>query len=111
MSKMLFCTIILMIVVVAVTGTHGVLHLWEIKGEARRLAQKNQELEHAIATVSDAVNSIAGSNLILEKTARESLGLARRNEIVYIFAESSQASQLKGTRLDASEKTFRQPAR
>lgn len=69
----------------SVTGSHGFLALRKIGGEVKQLEEKNEQLSREIVDLNNKIFAIQKSDEVLEQKAREELGLAKPNEIVYIF--------------------------
>ena len=87
-SVALFC-IAAMLLFFTVTGNHGVLQLEKINNELAAYEQKNGHLEADIGALEQKIFAVQNQNSALEKVAREELGLAKPNEIVYIFSTAS----------------------
>jgi cell division protein FtsB len=83
--------------VLSLTGSHGLLQLRKIDNETRSLEEKNQELSEELTKVSNEIYGVKQSDFVLEKRGREKLGLAKPNEIVYIFPEGKQPSEVRKT--------------
>jgi cell division protein FtsB len=83
----LFC-IAVMLLFFTVTGNHGVLQLQRINNELEAYDRKNGQLESDIHDVQTRISQLQHDDSALEKIAREELGLARRNETVYIFSNA-----------------------
>jgi len=69
-------------------GERGLLHLWRLSGENKRLGEKNFRLHRENEILHDKINHLRHDNRYLEKVAREDLGLVWPGEIVYQFASS-----------------------
>ncbi len=69
-------------------GERGMLHLWRLSGENKRLGEKNFRLHRENGILRDKINHLRHDNRYLEKIAREDLGLVWPGEIVYQFATS-----------------------
>lgn len=72
---------------IAITGSHGVLQLRQINSELRSLLQKNRRLQEKIIEMNQKIIAVKSDPLVLEKKGREELGLSRQGEIIYIFPE------------------------
>ncbi len=71
-----------------VFGERGLLHLWRLSEENKRLDEKNFRVHRENEILGDKINRLRHDNRYLEKVAREELGLVRPGEIVYQFASS-----------------------
>lgn len=69
-------------------GERGLLHLWHLSEENRRLDEKNFRVHRENEILRDKINRLRHDDRYLEKIAREELGLVRPGEIVYQFASS-----------------------
>ncbi|NIO09618.1 MAG: septum formation initiator family protein [Deltaproteobacteria bacterium] len=69
-------------------GERGVLHLWRLTEENKRLGEKNFRLHRDNEILREKIHRLRHDNRYLEKIAREELGLVRPGEIVYQFASS-----------------------
>jgi len=82
-------------------GERGLLHLWRLSGENKRLGEKNFRLHRKNEILRDKINRLHHDNRYLEKIAREDLGLVWPGEIVYQFVSSGskekRAEPLKET--------------
>lgn len=85
---LLFASVVLLFF--AVTGNHGLLHLDRLNNELSLSKQNNLELESDIAELNNEIYAIENSPDKLEQIAREDLGLARNDEIIYVVREKDQ---------------------
>ncbi len=69
-------------------GERGVLHLWRLWEEKRKLDEKTFLLQKENEILRERVYGLRHDSQYLEKIAREDLGLVRPGEIVYRFASS-----------------------
>ena len=83
-NLILFCLALVMLLFTLV-GNHGLLHLERLKHEIKLMDTKNRELSAEATEVQNEIDAVKHSRAALEKRAREELGLAKENEIVYIF--------------------------
>ena len=74
----------------SMAGNHGFLHLRELENEVSSLREKDHTLSREIAEVSNQIYGARSSEDVLEQKAREELGLAKPNEIVYIFPDAKR---------------------
>lgn len=88
MSKLtptVFVILSAIIIFFAITGEYGYLHLKNLEKEKIALEKKNRELNSEIVKLKSEIYSLENNDYSLEKVAREELGLAKENEIVYVF--------------------------
>lgn len=74
----------------SLAGNHGLLHLKRLEGEAQSLQEKDSQLSREIAETNNQIYGAKNSDDVLEQRAREELGLAKPNEVVYIFPETNR---------------------
>lgn len=74
----------------SLAGPNGFIQLCRLKHELRSIEQKNNSLQKEIIEVNNSIFGYQNSNYILEQAAREELGLARPDEIVYIFPNNQR---------------------
>ena len=74
---------LLLFVVAAICGDHGLLHLLRMRGEQQELEhlafyqqQRNEQLRKQIARLQS-------DDWYIEKRARERLGLVKKDEVIY----------------------------
>ena len=67
-------------------GERGLLHLWRLTDERRRLGEKNFRLHRENEILRENINRLRHDDRYLEKKAREDLGFVGPGEIVYQFA-------------------------
>lgn len=80
----------LVILLLAIAGPHGVLHLLQLNRELQALELKNRALDTEIVSTKNEIYSIRTNNDALERAAREQAGLSKPGEIVYILPSSSE---------------------
>ncbi len=66
-------------------GSHGLLRLKVIDGDIVRLQRTAADLDAEIARLKGEIQAVGRDNDLLEQKAREELGLARPDEVVYVF--------------------------
>ncbi len=81
-------------------GNHGYLHLKKIDSELEKFNSKNSELALKVSSLQNKINSLKNSDYAVEKAAREELGLAKPQEVIYIFSE---AEPIKNNLYDAKK--------
>ncbi len=67
-------------------GDRGLLHLWRLSEERRRLGEKNFRLHQENEILREKISRVRHDDHYLEKMAREDLGFVGPGEIVYQFA-------------------------
>jgi cell division protein FtsB len=95
-SKLASAVMIIVVCVllfITVTGNHGLLHLLSVSSEVEHLRQQNNTLESEIVEMDNRIAAIQHSSEVLEKNAREQLGLSKPGEIIYIFPEIPTENQ------------------
>ncbi len=80
--------LLLAFALVTIFGERGLLLLWRLSGENKRLGEKNFRLHRENEILREKINRLRHDNRYLEKIAREDLGLVWPGEIVYQFASS-----------------------
>jgi cell division protein FtsB len=83
----------ILILGITVVGNRGMLHLAQIDREIHALESENQRLSSNISDIKNRIYAVQHDPLTIERQAREELGLSRKNEIIYVFPESSPAAQ------------------
>ena len=100
----LFGSLILMLTLVTIVGTHGALHLWRLRGEKDRLDEQNFRMQKENANLRERIYRIRNDDAFLEKLAREELNLVRPGEVVYRFpSQPKHSAQRQGISDPASE--------
>ena len=99
-------TLLVTLSLFTIFGDRGLLHLWRLSGEKRKLDESNFRLQRANEALREQVYRLHHDDRYLEKIAREDLGLVRRGEFVYRF--SSSEPEVKGTKSvnDAPPQSF-----
>ena len=89
-QRLIAITLILIGLIILFTtfvGQNGYKDLNLINLEVNKLEQKNRKIKSEIASTKNKLTGITQSDLELEKQSRESLGLSRPDEIVYILGD------------------------
>lgn len=68
-----------------VSGERGLFHLLRLSEEQRQLEDRVRVLLRENTDLKDRRRRLRTDDFFLEKVAREGLGLARENEIIYRF--------------------------
>lgn len=76
-------------------GNHGLLRLIHVDRELETVRQQNSDLESEIMQLKNKMFGLEHSSTVLEKTAREELGLSKPDEIVYIFSNTERSRSSK----------------
>lgn len=78
-------TISFLLFFATVFGTHGMVRLNSVRLEVEQLQRKNNEIQSEIIDLNNQIYALRESDYVLEKSAREDLGLSKPGEIVYVF--------------------------
>jgi cell division protein FtsB len=89
-------TILVTLSLFTIFGDRGLLHLWRLSGEKRKLDASNFRLQRANEALREKVYRLRHDDRYLEKIAREDLGLVQRGDFVYRF--SSSEPEVEGTK-------------
>ncbi len=87
-----------LLLVAAFLGDNGVLQLWRLRAEVGALHQDVQALEAENERLSRAIAELRHDPSVMERLAREELGLVRPGERVLRFPRSSRADGPSGAR-------------
>jgi len=90
LTTLIFLLLSVLMMLFTVAGNHGLLHLQRMDQEVRSLQEKNEELSRESAEVARKIAEVKNDEHVLEQKGREELGLAKPNEIVYIFPEGKR---------------------
>jgi cell division protein FtsB len=74
---------LLLFMVAAVYGDHGLIHLLHMQSEQRNLQQMAFELAQQNEELRQRIRRLQSDDRYIEKVARERLGLAKPGEIIY----------------------------
>ena len=85
------------LLVTAVFGDKGVLELWRLRSEVAALHRDVQALEAESERLSRAITDLRDNPAVIERIAREVLGLVRPGERVLRFPKSPGAGDSPGT--------------
>lgn len=69
-------------------GERGLLHLWRLWGEQKKLDESNFLMQKENEILRERIHRLRHDDPYLEKIAREDLGLVRPGEIIYRFTSS-----------------------
>jgi len=87
MSKKLLSLILIVILLallaLTVFGQRGLLHMSRLKAELRLFEESNQRLQKENMELKKQIEQLKHDRRHLEDLARDELGLARENELIY----------------------------
>ena len=81
--------VVALVVLASLFGDRGVLALWRIRTEVESLHREVQTLEAENERLSRSVGDLRDDPAVIERIAREELGLVRPGERVLRFPRSS----------------------
>jgi cell division protein FtsB len=84
------------LLLVALLGDNGVLALWRLRAEVAALQRQVQALEAENDRLTQAIAELRDDPGVLERLAREELGLVRPGERVLRFPRSPRAGDPPG---------------
>ena len=84
----IFCVLLISLSLFTAFGERGLLHLWRLWGEQKKLNETNFLLQKENEILRERIYQLRHDDLYLEKIAREDLGLVRPGEIIYRFASA-----------------------
>jgi cell division protein FtsB len=74
---------LILLAVAAVFGDHGLMHLRALRAAQRQLEVTAFQLQQRNEQLRQHVHRLQSDDLLLEKLARERLGMVKKGEIVY----------------------------
>lgn len=77
----------LIVLTLTFVGKSGFFQLLELRGELSELTRTKYALDKRISDYKQEIGQIKASPEALEKKAREDLGYAREDEVIYKFPE------------------------
>jgi len=80
---LLFILILLLLLTVTVFGQRGLLHMTRLKEEVKRFEASNQKLQEENMALKKQIEQLKNDRRHLEDLARDELGLAKENELIY----------------------------
>jgi len=81
--SLLFIFILLVLVSITVFGQRGLLHMTRLKEELKRFEVSNQKLQEENTALKKEIEQLKNDRRHLEDLARDQLGLAKENELIY----------------------------
>jgi cell division protein FtsB len=85
--------LILLLLIYAVVGERGAIHLWRLQGEKSKLDEQNYRLQKENDALRKKIVRLRSDDNFLEKIAREELNLARPGEVIYRFREGKSKAK------------------
>lgn len=82
------CVVLVGLSLFTTFGERGLLHLWRLWGEQKKLDEANFLLQKENEILRERIYRLRNDDLYLEKIAREDLSLVRPGEIIYRFTSS-----------------------
>jgi cell division protein FtsB len=89
-----WASLIALLLIYAVVGERGAIHLWRLQGEKGKLDEQNYRLQKYNEALREKIARLRSDNHFLEKIAREELNLVRPGEVIYRF-RAPQAAEDK----------------
>ncbi len=75
--------VLVLFVIAAVYGDHGLIHLLRMQSEQRELEHTAFDLQQQNERLRERIRRLQSDDHYIEKLARERLGLVRKGEIMY----------------------------
>jgi cell division protein FtsB len=88
-TSVLLTFLALIVVYFTVFGNYGLIHLKHLQSKLMILEAENQNLQTEISMLQDQIRQVQNNKSVLERKAREELGLSQPNEIIYLLPENS----------------------
>ena len=101
------CVVLVGLSLFTTFGERGLLHLWRLWGEQKKLDEANFLLQKENEVLRERIYRLRHDDLYLEKIAREDLGLARPGEIIYRFTSSESKRNRPRSLSEPSSKSLR----
>lgn len=87
LKKIFLCLIILGILYYLFFGTYGFINIFKLKRKESSLRKSKQELLTREKALSDSLKKIKTDTFLIEKIAREKLGMIKSGDTVIIYDE------------------------
>jgi cell division protein FtsB len=97
-------SLIALLLIYAVVGERGAIHLWRLQGEKAKLDEQNYRLQKDNEALREKISRLRSDNFFLEKIAREELNMVHPGEVIYRFrAPQSPETKSRALSLPASK--------
>jgi cell division protein FtsB len=83
---------LILFVVAAVYGDHGLVHLLRMHGEQRALEHMVFDLQQRNEQLRQHIRHLQSDDAYVERSARERLGLVKKGEIIYRTTAAADSS-------------------
>jgi cell division protein FtsB len=81
--SLLFILVLMALLAMTVFGQRGLLHMTRLKEDLRLFEEGNQRLQKENLVLKKQIEQLKNDRHHLEDLARDELGLARENELIY----------------------------
>lgn len=92
-KRFLFLLLAVFLVYSFFAGHYGFLRLFSLLDEKKELKLEAKKLEARIMEMEKRKEKLKSDSFYLEKEAREKLGMARENERIYKFVDTTETSE------------------
>jgi cell division protein FtsB len=87
----LACALLLCILlVITIFGQRALLHMFRIKEELKTLEEHNKQLKAENLALKKQIGQLKSNHRYLEDLARDELGLAKEDELIYEFKKKQK---------------------
>ncbi len=83
-----------------VFGEWGLLHYWRLSEERLLLEERSQALQRENERMREKIRRIGNDDRYLETIARETFGLAKEGEIIFLFPGDGAQNSVASTSQD-----------
>ncbi len=104
-----WAAVIGLLLIYAVVGERGAIHLWRLEGEKGKLDEQNYRLQKANEALREKITRLRTDDSFLEKIAREELNLVRPGEVIYRFRAAQPEGNKSPVRGSAYESSPSRP--
>ena len=73
----------------------GFKRMWRLESSVLAQREKNEELKSNLAALRSDIHGLQTDKRVLEKVARNELGLAAERELIFVFEKSEKKDSLK----------------
>ena len=84
-KKIILVIVIIVALYFVLADNRGLVHLLQMKAEKHKLTKEIQELAEENQNLKQEINLLKTDPKIIERMAREELGLVKKGEVVYRF--------------------------